>query len=184
MRCPFFFPPWRNECKIVFIFRGTPAYGNGNKIKRQLVACGDYSSMANCWTIISRDMRCTFVIFCGVSKHLYTYSNIFPRTPGSFCGNFRFRKSQCGKHLFKVLSPLFIQLMHINYYKIVEQLKSFKITIVAPTCFGLHKPLSGSSQPVLRCSYNVDFGYISLFEAIGIVGADLLHAGGQMDRQT
>ena len=55
--------------------------------------------------------------------------------------------------------------MHTNYYKILKQLKSFKIIIVAPTCFGLHKP-SGNSQPV-------DFGYISLFEVIGIVAAYL-----------
>jgi len=49
-----------------------------------------------------------------------------------------------------VLSPLFVQLMHTNYYnKIVKQLKSFKILIVAPTCFGIHKPSTGSSQPVL-----------------------------------
>jgi len=40
--------------------------------------------------------------------------------------------------------------MHANYYKIVTQLKSFKITILAPTCFGLHKPPSWSSRPVLR----------------------------------
>jgi len=69
------------------------------------------------------------------------------------------------------LSPLFVQLMHKNYYKIVKQLKSFKIIIVAPTCFGLHKPSSGISQPVLLQTYNVDFGYISLFEVIGIVAA-------------
>jgi len=49
-----------------------------------------------------------------------------------------------------VLGPLFVQLIHTNYYKIVKQSKSFKIIIVAPTCFGLHKPSSGSSQPVLR----------------------------------
>jgi len=49
-----------------------------------------------------------------------------------------------------VLSPLFVQLMHTNYYKIVKQLKSFKTILVAPTCFGLHKPSSGSFQPVLR----------------------------------
>jgi len=48
--------------------------------------------------------------------------------------------------------------MHTNYYKIVELLKSFQI--VAPTCFGLHKPSSGNSQPVLIQSYNVDFDYI------------------------
>ena len=61
--------------------------------------------------------------------------------------------------------------MHTNYYKIFKQLKSFQIIIVAPTCFGLHKPSSGSSQPVLRLSCNVDFGYILLFEVIGIVAA-------------
>jgi len=68
-----------------------------------------------------------------------------------------------------VLSPLFVQLMHTNCYKIVKQLKSFNIIIFAQ-CFGLHKPSSGSSQPVLRYSYSVDFGYISLFEVTGIVG--------------
>ena len=54
-----------------------------------------------------------------------------------------------------------------NSYKIVKMLKSFKIIIVAPTCFGLRKPSSGSSEPVLRQSYSVDIGYISLFEVIG-----------------
>ena len=49
-----------------------------------------------------------------------------------------------------VLSPLFVQLMHTVYYKIVKELKLFKIIIVASACFGLHKPSSGSSQPVLR----------------------------------
>ena len=31
--------------------------------------------------------------------------------------------------------------MHTYYYKIVKQLKSLKIIIVAPTCLGLHKQL-------------------------------------------
>ena len=61
--------------------------------------------------------------------------------------------------------------MHTNYYKIVKRLKSFKIITVAPTCFGLRKPSSGSSQPVFHESYNVDFGCISLFEVIDIVAA-------------
>ena len=52
--------------------------------------------------------------------------------------------------VFCILSPLLIQLMHTNYCKIVKQLKSFKIIIVAPTCFGLHKPSSGGSVPVLH----------------------------------
>ena len=41
-------------------------------------------------------------------------------------------------------------LSNTNYYKIVKQLKSFKIITVATTCLGLHKPSSWSSQPVLR----------------------------------
>ena len=73
--------------------------------------------------------------------------------------------------MLMVLSPSVVQLTHPNYYKIVKKLKSFKIIIVASTCFRLHKPSSGSSQPVLRLSYNVEFGYISLFEVIGIVAA-------------
>ena len=51
---------------------------------------------------------------------------------------------------FKLIVIPSFRIMHTNYYKIVKQLKSFKIIIVAPTCFGLHKPSSGSSQPVLR----------------------------------
>jgi len=43
-----------------------------------------------------------------------------------------------------VLSPLFVQLMHTDYYKIVKQLKSFKIIIVAPTCFGLQNHHQGA----------------------------------------
>ena len=66
----------------------------------------------------------------------------------------------CTKLIFVVapciliaLRPLFVQLMYTNYYKIVKQLKSLKFIIVATICFGLHKPSSGSSQPVLRQSY-------------------------------
>jgi len=49
-----------------------------------------------------------------------------------------------------VLNPLFAQLMPTNYCKIVKRLKSFKIIIAAPTCFGLHKASSGSSPAVFR----------------------------------
>ena len=31
-----------------------------------------------------------------------------------------------------LLSPLFVQFMHTNYYKIFKQLKSFKIIIITP----------------------------------------------------
>jgi len=61
--------------------------------------------------------------------------------------------------MLTVSSPLFVQLMHTNYYKIVKLLKSFKIIIVAPPCFGLHKPSSGSSQPMLHQSYDVGICY-------------------------
>ena len=64
------------------------------------------------------------------------------------------------------LSPVYVQLIQTNYYKIVKLLKSFKLTTVAPTCFGLHKPSAGSSQPALRQSYRVDMGYVSLYNVI------------------
>ena len=50
-----------------------------------------------------------------------------------------------------------------NSYKIVKLLKSFKIITVAPTCFGLHKPASGSSQRVLRQRYKF---FISVFNQL------------------
>jgi len=54
---------------------------------------------------------------------------------------------------------------HTNYSEIVELLKTFKTTIIVPTCFGLHKPSSGSSQFVLRKSYNIGFSvYVSLMK--------------------
>ena len=56
-----------------------------------------------------------------------------------------------------------------NSYKIVKLLKSFKIITVAPTYFGLHKPSSGSSLPVLHQSYNVDIGYIYRYLKLSVV---------------
>jgi hypothetical protein len=56
-----------------------------------------------------------------------------------------------------------------NSYKIVKQLNSFKIIIVAPTCFGLHKPSSGSSHPVLCQSYKVDIGYIYRYLKLSVL---------------
>ena len=70
-----------------------------------------------------------------------------------------------------VLIPLFVQIMHTNYHKIFKKVKSFKIIIVAPTCFGLRKPSSGSYQPVLCYSYNVGIGYVSVFEIMDTVAA-------------
>ena len=34
--------------------------------------------------------------------------------------------------------------MRTNYYKTVKLLKSLKILVIAPTCFGLHKPSTGA----------------------------------------
>ena len=59
--------------------------------------------------------------------------------------------------------------MHTNYYTIVKLWKSFKIIIVAPTCFGLLKPSSASSQPVLRQSYNVYSGYIYRYMKLSVL---------------
>ena len=55
----------------------------------------------------------------------------------------------CTLHVDNI-SSFFFQLMHTNCYKTMKLLKSFKIIIVAPACFGLHQPSSGSSQRVLR----------------------------------
>jgi len=59
-----------------------------------------------------------------------------------------------------------VQLMHII---IIKLLKSFKIIIIAPTCFSLPKPSSGSSQPVLCQSYSVDFSYIYCYLKLSVL---------------
>ena len=62
------------------------------------------------------------------------------------------------------LNPLFVQLMQTqNILNFFEILKNLKTTIIVPTCFGLHKPSSGSLQSAPRQSYNVDVSvYTSL----------------------
>ena len=68
----------------------------------------------------------------------------------------------CTVHVGNIKSFICPINAHTNYSKIVELLKTFKITL-APTCFGLHKPSSGNSQSLLRQSYNIDFSvYMSL----------------------
>ena len=62
-----------------------------------------------------------------------------------------------------------------NSYKTVKELKPFKILIVAPACFGLHKPSSGRSQPVLRQSYNVDIGYIYRYMKLSVLWLHTQH---------
>jgi hypothetical protein len=47
-----------------------------------------------------------------------------------------------------LLNSLFVQLMHTNYSKLWI-IKIFIIITVAPTCFGLHQPSSGSHNPCL-----------------------------------
>ena len=68
-----------------------------------------------------------------------------------------------------ILILLFVPTNARNSYKIVKLLKTFKIITVAPTHFGLHKPSSGSSQPVFRQSYNVDIGYIYRYLKLSIL---------------
>jgi len=57
---------------------------------------------------------------------------------------------RCTVHVGGIKSFICPTNAHKLFYKIVKQLKSFKIIIVAPTCFGLHKPSSVSSQTVLH----------------------------------
>ena len=64
--------------------------------------------------------------------------------------------------------------MNTNCYNTVKLLKSFKIIIVAATCFDLHKPSSESSQPVLRQSYNVDIGYIYRYMNLSVLWLHIL----------
>jgi hypothetical protein len=49
-----------------------------------------------------------------------------------------------------LLSPLFVQLTHTNYYKIVKQLESFKITIVAPSS-NMHSASTKKNNLILGC---------------------------------
>ena len=76
--------------------------------------------------------------------------------------------------MFIILSYLFVKLTQKSSYKVVKVLKSFKIITVAPTCFGLHKPSSESSQTVLRPSYNVDIGYIYRYLKLSILWLHIL----------
>ena len=62
---------------------------------------------------------------------------------------------------------------HISY-KVIKLLKPFKILIVAPTCFGSHKPSSRNSQTVLRQSYNVDIGYIYRYLKLPVLWLHIL----------
>jgi len=49
-----------------------------------------------------------------------------------------------------LLSPLFVQLMRTNYYKIVKQLKSFKIITVAPSS-NMHGASTKKNKLILGC---------------------------------
>jgi len=89
------------------------------------------------------------------------------------CSNFKVKgiiSSESARNVRKIKFFICSTNAH-NSYKIVKLLKPFKIIIVAPTCFSSHKPSSGSSQPVLHQSYNVDISYILLPEVIGSVAA-------------
>jgi len=71
----------------------------------------------------------------------------------------------CTMHVDNIKSFICPTNANTNYSKTAELLKTSKSKIIAPTCFGLHKPSSGSSQSVLHQSYNIDFSvYISLMK--------------------
>jgi len=74
-----------------------------------------------------------------------------------FPGDSASNRNQSNRNDYQELSSLFVQLMHTNYYKILEQLNSFKIIIVAPTCFGLHKPYLKLSVMWLHQSEHCNF---------------------------
>jgi len=56
----------------------------------------------------------------------------------------------CTVHVDNIKSFICPTNAHINYSKIVELLKTFKTTIIGPTCFGLHKPSPGSEAQTVN----------------------------------
>ena len=62
-----------------------------------------------------------------------------------------------------ISNPVLVQQMHTVCFKIVKLLKTFKTIIIALACFGLHKPSSGSLQPVLCQSCCIDFNNINCY---------------------
>ena len=90
-----------------------------------------------------------------------------------FCRIIAFYPSSCRRRSAVIPHPL-CAYVNIHRHKTVKLLKSFKIIIVAPTCFVLHKPSSGSSQLVLRQSYNVDIGYIYRYLKLSVLWLHVL----------
>ena len=68
-------------------------------IKRRLLAHGDYSSISNCRANIFAIFRNIFIMFCGISKYLCIYCNIFFSEPLTMiCGTLSFRGTLFEKH--------------------------------------------------------------------------------------
>ena len=108
--------------------------------------------------------------YCMLQK-LHSYN--FQQCQYQISGNVSLTVFVVASCILILLSPFFVQLMHTYYYKIFKYFKSFKIIIVAPTCFGLHKPSSGRSQPALRHSYNVDSCYIYRYMKLYVTGVNV-----------
>jgi hypothetical protein len=79
---PFFFHT--GTFKLFFISRGTPAYENENKRKRQFAAQRGNSSVAKSQTKFSAIFWGIFGIVCGTSPFLFMYSTIYS---GTWLGN-------------------------------------------------------------------------------------------------
>ena len=77
----------------------TAAYENENKTEGQLLAYGDYSSIANCWAKILAIFRDTFVIFCGISEQL-CIPLFLAKSLTIFCGTLRVTPN----HVWKTLT--------------------------------------------------------------------------------
>jgi len=84
----------------------------------------DLRSLGTAWPLQMGQIGCPDA---SVNRHQYTLRNV--RT--------------CTVHIANI-KPFICPTNAHNTYKIFKQLKSFKIIIVAPTCFGLHKPSSGN----------------------------------------
>jgi len=82
------------------------------------------------------------------------------------------KKNKAETDYAKRSSSLFVPTNAHKFLLIVKLLKSFKIITVAPTCFGLHKPSSGSSHSLRFAKVTVLIPiYKSLFGVFSVMAA-------------
>jgi len=85
------------------------------------------------------------------TKHLGTAGVLIRLRKGNPPPPIHVYSTKAALNFSMTLSTLFVQLMHTILIKL---LKSFKIIIVAPTCFGLHKPKHVGATIIILNDFN------------------------------